>query len=300
VQAYLAQRLPDLAATTEVVGLMHRRTERHPLSMVHVVDYLAQQGTLATLDPALGSKPFAAAAAEGPAALQPLIELQLGRLHRLIGAREEAGYGEQAYERAAELAMYFQRGRDYRRAVAYLLWAVENAAGRSAPCEVIGFVTQGLAVLTHLPHTPERDQQEVALQLLLGPALIVTHGWTSPAIERAYRRAHDLCQQLGETAQLFPVLFGLWLPALVGLEMQTARTLAEELLTLAQRLRDPVLRLEADWALGITVFYVGEFATVRDHMTYGIALYNSRQHQALRPSPSPTASRPKPGNYAPR
>ncbi len=203
------------------------------------------------------------------------------RLHRLIGAREEAGYGEQAYERAAELAMHFERGRDDRRAVRYLLRAAENAARRSGPREVIRLVTRGLALLTHLPDTPKRRRQELDLLLLLGPAVIVTQGWTSPEIERAYRRAYDLCQQLGETAQLFPVLFGLWLPALVRLEMQTAQGLAEELLILAQRLHDPALRLEAHWALGITVFYGGEFATVRDHMTHGIALYDPRQHQAL-------------------
>jgi DNA-binding winged helix-turn-helix (wHTH) protein len=80
VQAYLAQRLPDLAATTEVAGFVHRRTEEHPLFMVHVGDDLAQQGVLANPDPALGSGPFAAGEAAVPAALQPLIELQLGRL----------------------------------------------------------------------------------------------------------------------------------------------------------------------------------------------------------------------------
>src|SRR5262249_62053035 len=49
------------------------------------------------------------------------------QLHRRIGAREEAGYGAQAAEIAAELAMHFERGRDYQRAVRYLQQAAENA-----------------------------------------------------------------------------------------------------------------------------------------------------------------------------
>ena len=42
------------------------------------------------------------------------------RWHRQIGERLEAGYGAQAQEIAAELAMHFVRGRDHSRAVHYL------------------------------------------------------------------------------------------------------------------------------------------------------------------------------------
>ena len=40
--------------------------------------------------------------------------------------------------------------------------------------------------------------------------LIATKGWAAPEVEQAYTRARELCQQVGETPQLFPVLFGLW------------------------------------------------------------------------------------------
>ena len=35
------------------------------------------------------------------------------QLHRRLGEREEAGYGLQVRERAAELAVHFTRGRDF-------------------------------------------------------------------------------------------------------------------------------------------------------------------------------------------
>lgn len=54
------------------------------------------------------------------------------RLHQQIGEREEKGYGEQAREIAAELALHFERGRDYRKAIQYLQQAGENALRRSA------------------------------------------------------------------------------------------------------------------------------------------------------------------------
>ncbi len=43
----------------------------------------------------------------------------------------------------------------------------------------------------------------------LGPALMATKGYAAPEVEQAYARARELCQQVGETPQLFPVLWGL-------------------------------------------------------------------------------------------
>src|SRR5262245_7759379 len=78
VQAYLAQRGPTAAATAARAAWVHRRTDGHPLFMVHVVEELARSGwlTAAIATGAAGR----GAAAEVPAGLQQLIELQLGQL----------------------------------------------------------------------------------------------------------------------------------------------------------------------------------------------------------------------------
>ena len=60
------------------------------------------------------------------------------------------------------------------------------------------------------PETAERIQQELRLQITLGPALMTTKGYAAPEAERAYARARALCQRGGETPQLFSVLRGLW------------------------------------------------------------------------------------------
>src|SRR5262245_64583435 len=83
------------------------------------------------------------------------------RLHQQIGERQERAYGEQAREVAAELAVHFERGRDWQRAVQYLQQAVQNAAQRHAPQEVIALGTKGLELLATLPGTPARAQQEL-------------------------------------------------------------------------------------------------------------------------------------------
>jgi len=53
-------------------------------------------------------------------------------LHRRIGERGEEVFGERAREIAAELAMHFERGGDYRRASKYLQRAADNALRRFA------------------------------------------------------------------------------------------------------------------------------------------------------------------------
>ena len=100
------------------------------------------------------------------------------RWHQQIGARLEVGYGTQAREIGAELAGHFARGRDTQRAVRYLHDAGENALQRRAYQEGIAHLTQGLALLTTLPDTPERTQRELTLQLTIGNALISTRGYT--------------------------------------------------------------------------------------------------------------------------
>ena len=68
-------------------------------------------------------------------------------LHQRIGARQEAGYGAQAWEIAAELAVHFERGRDTPRAVQYLWQAGRKALQRSAHQEAIAHLTNPTATL---------------------------------------------------------------------------------------------------------------------------------------------------------
>jgi predicted ATPase len=202
------------------------------------------------------------------------------RLHRQIGEREEQAYGERAREIATELAVHFERGRDYRKAIHYLHQAGENAVRRSANQEAINLLTKGLELLKTLPDTPECAQQELGLQITLGPALIATKGWAAPEVERAYTRAQELCQQLGETPQLFTVLAVLRAFYSRRAETQTALQLGEYLLQMAQNVQDPDLLLEAHYALGVPLFTRGEFVLARVHFEQSFAFYESQQHRS--------------------
>ena len=156
----------------------------------------------------------------------------------------------------------------------------QNAARVFANQEAVVLARRGLELLATLPDTPERARKELALQITLGPALMATKGWTAPEVERTYTRAHELCRQVGETPDLFPALWGLWLFHIARGEIPTARDLGEQLLSLAQRAQDPALLLQAHHALGPTYAIAGDWASARTHLEQGIALYDPQQHRS--------------------
>ena len=201
--------------------------------------------------------------------------------HRRIGEREEHAYGAHAREIAAELAVHFERGRDYGKTVQFLQQAGENALRRSAHREAISLLTKGLELLKTLPNMSERIQQELTLQLSLGTSLVAIKGYAAPEVGEAYARARELYQEVEETPQLFPILWGLWAFHCNRAELLTARELAEQQLVLAQSIQDPVLLVEARFALGVTLFFLGEFIPAQKLLEYGVALYDPQQHHAL-------------------
>jgi DNA-binding winged helix-turn-helix (wHTH) protein/predicted ATPase len=207
--------------------------------------------------------------------------VQRQRLHQRIAARLETGYGARAHEIAAALAVHWERGRDHARAVQYRRQAADNALRRHAHREAIHHLTVGLALLQSLPGTPARTRQELVVQTGLGPALMMAHGFAAPAVGHAYGRARTLCQQVGTTPDLFPVLWGLFAFYLVRAEFRIAQELAEQCLRLAQQVHDPALLVEAHYAQGALLHLLGVLVEARMHLERGMALYDPQQHHAL-------------------
>ena len=159
--------------------------------------------------------------------------------------------------------------------IAQKLWRFSD---RSANLEAMSHLTKGLELLALLPDSLESTQHELMLQTTLGPALIATKGQAAPEVGQTYRQARDLCRQIEDVPQLCRVLWGLFSFHVVRAELQTARKLGEELLTLAQHLQDPVYLQGAHFALGSTLLYLGEFPLSREQWEQSFALYNPRQH----------------------
>jgi DNA-binding winged helix-turn-helix (wHTH) protein/class 3 adenylate cyclase/predicted ATPase len=191
----------------------------------------------------------------------------------------EALFAERLPEYYYALAYHYRRSGNTTKAVDYLHRAGQQAVERSAYAEAVSHLTTALDLLTALPETRERSQQELGVLMILGAVLRVTKGQAAPEVARLYTRARELCEQVGEPLQLFRVLLGLWHAHGISGEYQTRRALGEQLLSLAQRLQAPDLLLEAHHALWTTLLSGGELAAARPHLGQGMQLYDPQRHR---------------------
>ena len=182
------------------------------------------------------------------------------RLHRRIAARLQTAYADRLSEAAAQLAFHHSHGQDHAQAVRFHHLAAQHALGRSGYQEAIDQARQGLALLPHLTESPERQRREFDLYMNLGPALMAIKGYGDAGVEHAYSRALDLCHALGESARMFPVLWGLWRFHNSQGNFATAHRVGEQLLSLAQDQGDDAQRLAAYQALGFTLILSGSLS----------------------------------------
>lgn len=199
------------------------------------------------------------------------------KLHKDMAVRGEIIYGNQASEIATELAMHFEQGHDYKRAAIYLQKGADKAIRRFAYREAVGLSRRGLELLEKLPDTVDRREQELYLHLTLGLPLIATQGYAAADVGSAYTRARELCRQLGETPEIFPVLWGVFVFHLLRADMATARETAEEFLRLAEQESSAGLLARGHVAVETTLMHLGEFGPAFEHFQKGVSLYNREQ-----------------------
>jgi predicted ATPase/DNA-binding SARP family transcriptional activator len=221
-----------------------------------------------------------------------LDKVERAYLHEDVGNVLEDLYGDQVSgiggraatgEVAVQLARHFEEAGITEKAIHYLHQAGERAVQLSAYQEAIAHLTRGLALLEALPDSGddagrlEHDEQEVRLQLTLGLATTGAMGY-GPEVERIYLRARDLCQQVGKTSELCRAVGELSILNYVRAEYQAARELAEEALSLARQVEDPLLVMLGTWHLGFMLFALGEFASSLANLEQVIAFYDPQKH----------------------
>jgi class 3 adenylate cyclase/predicted ATPase len=214
-------------------------------------------------------------------AYQSLLKSRRQQLHQQIAQVLAEQFPETVETQPELLAHHYIEAGLKEQAIPYWQKAGQRASQRSANVEAIVHLSKGLELLKMQPDTTERSQQELRLQLALGVPLMATKGYSAPEVEQTYARSRELCQQSGETPQLFPALFGLVAFHLVRGEFQTARDLSEQLLRLAQSVQEPALLVSARHALGQALFFQGELVSAREHLARGIAVYDPQQHHSL-------------------
>jgi TOMM system kinase/cyclase fusion protein len=213
-------------------------------------------------------------------AYQSLLKSRRQQLHQQVAQVLVEQFPQMVEMQPELIAYHYTEAGFAAQAIPYWQQAGQKASQRSANVEAINHLMKGLELLTTLPDTPERAQQELTLQIALAVPLVAIKGQSAPEVARAYTRARELCRRIGETPQLFPVLWGLFRFYFARLELQTAQELAAQLLRLAQNVEDPALLMEAHRGLGSSSLALGDFPLARLHLEQGLALYTPEQHHS--------------------
>jgi class 3 adenylate cyclase/predicted ATPase len=212
------------------------------------------------------------------AAYHSLLRSKCQQTHRKIAQALEGRFPQAAETQPELVAHHFTEAGLADQAVSYWYRAGRRAAGRSANREAVGHLTKGLDVLQKTSDTPDRRRQELALRMALGPPLQAVKGQAAQETAEAFRRARELCEQLGEVTQLSTALHGLHACHIVRGELRPAMDLAEECYRIARHEEDGALLAAALFELGCVEFHFAKLTSAREHFEKAVQYHD--------PSPS--------------
>ena len=213
-------------------------------------------------------------------------------------ARGDRLYGREREDALAELELelgnlltawgYWADARDLQQLEKLLdiLWVLHDARGWYHGA--VELTNDLLDVLSALPSTPDRAQEEVTLRTSLARGILAIRGYTEEA-EEAFTAALALSEEgEGGPRRRLPVLRSLATFHLYRGEFDKTRAIGRKLLDLAEQHDDRGLQVEGHLIVGSSVAFLGDVPTGLDHLDRAIALFDPDRYQPgpLRLGPS--------------
>jgi len=215
------------------------------------------------------------------AAYESLLKSKRRELHgRIAKALQDEFVGSVETEPEL-LAHHYTEAAITEPALDYWLRAGQRAAERCAYEEACTHLHRGLALIKTLPEGEPRIRKEIIFRVALGVPLLKKASRASPEVAENYKRAQELCEELGDTEQLFTVLWGLWFHHMNCFQMRRACEIADQLLEVGLGRNDEALRLEAHHCQWASQFLVGEPEAALDHIEQGLQIYRAEDHHEL-------------------
>ena len=212
-------------------------------------------------------------------AYQSLLRRTRQQLHQTTAQVLEERFPQIAETQPEILAHHYTQAGRIERAIPYWRQAGERANTRAAHAEAIQHAQTGLDLLSGLPEGAARNHLELGLLILLGGSLSSNYG--AREVKQTYDRARELCQQIGETPEIFSVLRGLSTFYTMNADHTTGRKLAEQCLQFAQSSGDPARLIEGYTGLGCALVFVGDMSTAHSLLEQGLALYEEQRSQSF-------------------
>ena len=168
-------------------------------------------------------------------------------LHRRAGETLERVYAGQHARVAGALATHFERGRDFAKAIVFLIQAGDTALSRYANAEAVSLFSRGLELVDKLPEGQQAERRAVLLhkRALAQMAL----GRLKEAGED-YRAMREVCRAAGDAEGECRALIGICDVAQNARDVPSMERYNPEARALAERIGNQALLAEVDivWA----------------------------------------------------
>jgi class 3 adenylate cyclase/predicted ATPase len=205
------------------------------------------------------------------AAYNTLVRARRQALHARIAEAYEHHFSDVIGPRPELMAHHLAQAGFAERSIGFWLDAARVAIARGGAAEAISQLHRGLAQLGEVADCNKRRRHELELQIALGNALAAATGYSGTQTDAAFRRARELCLEIGDTVQLIRVTWGQFTGHFAGGRQRPALAVANELLALSDRLDDQGGRQIGHASVGASLLHLGCLAEARAEFELALA-----------------------------
>jgi DNA-binding SARP family transcriptional activator len=195
------------------------------------------------------------------------------RLHARVADALVAVRGAKP-EPAAEMAYHCWQaapviGAD--RALPHLLRAGEQAVAQLAYEAAEQQFERALQLAGQLPASPQATDQEIRIAARLGTVRLLGRGFADPDATQALDRARSLAVRAGRRGEPVEGRWALFMSHVLRSELEPARELGAELITLGSERNNPALLSAGHWQVGAVALKRGDLQEAQHHLDYALA-----------------------------
>jgi class 3 adenylate cyclase len=215
------------------------------------------------------------------AAYSTLLRERRRGLHARIAEVVEIQFPEIAESQPELVARHYTEAGLIEKSSAFWAKAGRQSLARSALVEGIAQLSRALDQMATLASTPALRQERIELQVAVIAPLMNLKGFSSPEAKAAGDRARVLIEEaeaLGEPPEnpliLYSVLYVAWLTNAGAFNGDALRTLAAQILALAEKEGAPVPTMMGHLIVAYSALATGNPAQGRRHCDHSIALHD--------------------------
>ncbi len=172
------------------------------------------------------------------------------------------------------LAYHWTEAAEPARAAEWWLRAGIKSMQRSMMSDAVVQINLGLGLVAQLEPGEASRLLEINLLVALGKALIASKGHAAPVVGETFARAHAQSRHVTSITALPTIVFCEWTHALLRAELDRADECAAELTQLSETSNDPVLRVIAHFATGVSRLPRGDFSGSIAEVGRGLAIFD--------------------------